>query len=125
MLKKNDIVTLAITDLTPEGAGVGKYDGYVIFVPKTAVGDVISARILKTLSSHGYGKCEAVLTASSDRCEPDCAVFSKCGGCLFRHIRYDAELKIKKRWVEENFKRIGKLAISCDAKQSTDSMRKK
>lgn len=89
-------MTLAITDLTPEGAGVGKYDGYVIFVPKTAVGDVISARILKTLSSHGYGKCEAVLTASSDRCEPDCAVFSKCGGCLFRHIRYDAELKIKK-----------------------------
>lgn len=115
MLKKNDIVTLTITDLTPEGAGVGKYEGYVVFVPKTAVGDMISARILKTLSSHGYGKCEEVLTASPDRCEPDCAVFSKCGGCLFRHIRYDAELKIKRRWVEENFKRIGKLAISCDA----------
>lgn len=115
MLKKNDIVTLTITDLTPEGAGVGKYEGYVVFVPKTAVGDMISARILKTLSSHGYGKCEEVLTASPDRREPDCAVFSKCGGCLFRHIRYDAELKIKKRWVEENFKRIGKLAISCDA----------
>ena len=58
MLKKNDIVTLTITDLTPEGAGVGKYEGYVVFVPKTAVGDMISARILKTLSSHGYGKCE-------------------------------------------------------------------
>ena len=100
MLKKNDIVTLTITDLTPEGAGVGKYEGYVVFVPKTAVGDMISARILKTLSSHGYGKCEEVLTASPDRCEPDCAVFSKCGGCLFRHIRYDAELKIKNRWVE-------------------------
>lgn len=77
MLKKNDIVTLTITDLTPEGAGVGKYEGYVVFVPKTAVGDMISARILKTLSSHGYGKCEEVLTASPDRREPDCAVFSQ------------------------------------------------
>lgn len=113
--KKNDIVTLAITDLTPEGAGVGKHDGYVIFVPRTAVGDVLSARILKPLASHGYGKCEVLLTESPDRCEVDCPVFSQCGGCLFRHIRYDAELKIKKNWVEENFKRIGKLPVSCDA----------
>lgn len=115
MPKKNDIVTLEITDLTPEGAGVGKDNGYVVFIPKTAVGDVISARILKTLASHGYGKCEAVLTASPDRCEVDCPIFTKCGGCLFRHIRYDAELEIKKRWVDENFKRIGRLPVSCDS----------
>lgn len=114
-LKKNDLVTLEIIDLTPEGAGVGKQDGYVIFVPKTAVGDIITAKILKPLTAYAYGKCEAVLVPSGDRCEPACPVFSKCGGCLFRHIRYEAELRIKKGWVEENFKRIGSLPISCSA----------
>lgn len=112
-LSKNDIVTLEISDLTPDGAGVGKQEGYVVFVPKTAVGDVVSARILKPLASYAYGKCEAVLIPSKDRCEPRCPVFSKCGGCLFRHIRYEAELRIKKGWVEENFKRIGKLPVLC------------
>lgn len=113
--KKNDLISpLEITDLTSEGFGVGKYNGTVIFVPKTAVGDIISAKILKPLASYGYGKCEAILTPSADRCEPGCPVFTKCGGCLFRHIRYDAELRIKKSWVEENFKRIGNLPISCD-----------
>ena len=114
-LKKNDLITLEITDLTPEGAGVGRKNGYVIFVPKTAVGDVVSVRILKPLTAYAYGKCEAVLVPSGDRCEPVCPVFSKCGGCLFRHIRYEAELRIKKGCVEENFKRIGKLPISCRA----------
>ena len=113
--KKNDLISpLEITDLTSEGFGVGKYNGTVIFVPKTAVGDIISAKILKPLASYGYGKCEAILAPSADRCEPGCPVFTKCGGCLFRHIRYDAELRIKKSWVEENFKRIGNLPISCD-----------
>ena len=66
MLKKNDIVTLTITDLTNEGMGVAKLDGYVLFVPKTAIGDVISARVLKTLTSHGFAKVEEILTPSPD-----------------------------------------------------------
>ncbi len=114
MLKKNDIVTLTITDLTNEGMGVAKLDGYVLFVPKTAVGDVISARVLKTLTSHGFAKCEEILTPSPDRCAVDCPVFTKCGGCLFRHITYESELAIKKSWVDGHFKRIGKLDIACD-----------
>ena len=114
MLKKNDVVTLTVTDLTPEGMGVAKYDGYVLFIPKTTVGDTISARVLKTLTSHGYAKCEAVLAPSKDRQTVDCPAFSKCGGCLFRHITYAAELAIKKSWVDEHFRRIGKLPITCD-----------
>ena len=114
MLKKNDIVTLTITDLTNEGMGVAKHDGYVLFVPKTAVGDVISAKVLKTLTSHGFAKCEKIITPSPTRTNVDCPVFSKCGGCLFRHITYEAELAIKKNWVDEHFRRIGKLNIACD-----------
>ncbi len=115
MLKKNDIVTLTITDLTNEGMGVAKLDGYVLFVPKTAIGDVISARVLKTLTSHGFAKAEEIITPSPDRRDVDCPVFSKCGGCLFRHITYEAELNIKKSWVDGHFKRIGKLDIVCDS----------
>ncbi len=114
MLKKNDIITLTVTDLTNEGMGVAKHEGYVLFVPKTAVGDVISARVVKTLTSHGFAKCEAILSPSPDRTSVDCSVFSKCGGCLFRHITYEAELAIKKSWVDAHFKRIGKLDIECD-----------
>ena len=114
MLKKNGIVTLTITALTNEGMGVAKLDGYVLFVPKTAIGDVISARVLKTLTSHGFAKVEEILTPSPDRCDVDCPVFSKCGGCLFRHITYEAELQIKKSWVDGHFQRIGKLDIACD-----------
>lgn len=116
MLKKNDIVTLTITDLTPEGMGVGKAsDGYVLFIPKTAVGDVISAKIVKMLASYGYARCEKIVTPSPARCKTDCEVFSKCGGCLLRHIRYDEELLLKKSWVDAHFTRIGKLPVSCDA----------
>jgi len=56
MLKKNDILILSVTDLTSEGMGVAKHEGYVLFIPKTAVGDVISARVVKVLSSHGFAK---------------------------------------------------------------------
>lgn len=114
MLKKNDIVKIEITDLTAEGMGVGKHEGYVLFVPKTAIGDVIMAKVLKPLKTHGFAKCEEILTASADRTAVDCPVFQKCGGCLFRHISYDAELKMKKSWVDEHFRRIGKLDITCD-----------
>ena len=84
MPNKNDIVTLEITDITLEGAGVGKTEeGYVLFVPGTAPGDIIKAKILKTLASYGYAKAEEILTPSPDRIEVDCPVFAKCGGCVY------------------------------------------
>ncbi len=115
MFKKNDMVTVEITDITLEGAGVGKTeDGYVLFIPKTAPGDIVKAKILKTLTSYGYAKAEQIVTPSSARIEVDCPVFSKCGGCVFRHISYEKELEIKKNLVNEQFSRIGGFDIVCD-----------
>ena len=108
MAKKNEIVTLEITDVTPDGAGVGKVDGgYVLFVPGTAPGDVIDARVLKAEKSYGYAKIEKVISPSPFRDENSCPVFLRCGGCLYRHIKYEKELEIKKNWVIQNFRRIG------------------
>ncbi len=116
-LAKNDIITLEITALTNEGSGVGHYKedssdgrGMAVFVPMTAVGDVISCRVVKVLRSYAYGRVEGILTASPDRAEDGCPVYAKCGGCCFRHISYEAELRAKQGFVQDAFTRLGGLS---------------
>lgn len=106
-MNKNDIVELEITALTSEGSGVGRYDGMAVFVPLTAVGDVIRCKIVKVLKSYAYGIIDEIIVPSPDRIEPDCPAYSKCGGCVFRHISYKAELKAKQGFVRDSFMRIG------------------
>lgn len=106
-MEKNEIITLKITALTNEGFGLGKVNGMAIFVPFTAVGDEIEAKIVKVNKSYAYAKIEKILTASPDRIENLCPAFGKCGGCAFRHISYEAELRAKAAFVEEAFAKIG------------------
>ncbi|MCH5194510.1 MAG: 23S rRNA (uracil(1939)-C(5))-methyltransferase RlmD [Oscillospiraceae bacterium] len=106
-MKKNDIYTTEITGMTAEGNGVGRIDGIAVFVPHTAVGDVISCRIVKTAKSYAYGIIDSIEEPSPDRIESGCPVSKKCGGCSFRHIRYSAELEIKDKLVRDAFLRIG------------------
>lgn len=107
-LKKNDIVNLTITSATAEGSGVGRTDdGIAVFVPLSAIGDELSVRILKVKKTYAFGKIEQVLVPSAARIEPDCSNFTKCGGCVWRHITYAEECKIKQQRVEDAVKRIG------------------
>lgn len=110
-MNKNDILTLEITGITSEGSGVARYNGMAVFVPFSAIGDVAECRILKVQKTYAYAKIERLITPSEDRVEPDCAVYGKCGGCTFRHIAYDAELKAKETSVRDALKRIGGLDI--------------
>lgn len=114
MPKKNDIVRLEITDITPQGAGVGRICGYVLFVFGTAPGDIIDALVMKAGKSFGYAKPVNIITPSPYRTESDCSVFGRCGGCVFRHIKYEKELEIKKNTADENLKRLGGLDIECE-----------
>lgn len=98
-MKKNDIVNIDITGYTHEGLGVGRVDGFVLFVPQAAVGDRLSCRIVKVLSSHGYAKIEAILSPSPDRTLPACPVYERCGGCCYRHVSYESELLAKQQQV--------------------------
>ena len=109
-MKKNDIIELEIISLTSEGSGVGKYEGMAVFVPKTAVGDILEVKIVKVLKSYAYGIISKILTSSPDRIENDCPVFGKCGGCVYRHISYSAELSSKEQTVRDAFTRIGGLS---------------
>ena len=112
MLKKNEAITLQITGCTSEGSGVGHSDGIAVFVPDTAAGDTVLCRIIKAKSSYAVGKLIKILTPSPDRQEPDCPVASACGGCVFRHIKYDAELTHKHERVREAFSRIGHIEVT-------------
>ncbi len=106
MIKKNDIIRLDISAVTNEGFGVGRYSdaelrNFVVYVPYTAVGDTIDCRVVKKLSSYAFGKIESIIIPSPQRIsDADCAAFGKCGGCVYRHISYEAELFYKKQAVE-------------------------
>ncbi|MBQ8014936.1 MAG: 23S rRNA (uracil(1939)-C(5))-methyltransferase RlmD [Clostridia bacterium] len=106
-LKKNDRINLKIESCSVNGSGVGRHDGMAIFVPATAVGDEITAHILKVKKSYAFAKVESVISPSADRIAPECPVYLKCGGCVFSHMNYEAEKKIKAEHVAECFKRIG------------------
>lgn len=114
MPKKNDLITLEITQMTNEGSGLGRYEGIAIFVPASAVGDILLVRIVKVRTSFCYGKIEEILTPSPDRIPPDCPVSQRCGGCVFRHIRYEAELRHKQSFVQENLSRIGGIQVALE-----------
>ena len=107
MLQKNQLIPLSITGLTHEGSGVGHVDGMAVFVPFTAVGDEIIAKIVKVRKSFAFGILRQVLTPSPCRIENDCPVFGRCGGCSLRHIGYQSECAAKQEWVRQNLGRIG------------------
>ena len=106
-MKKNEIYTAQIVDYTTEGSGICRIEGMAVFVLYTAFVDVADIRILKTAKNYAFGKIEELKVPSPDRIKPDCPVFDKCGGCTFRHISYDAELRFKQKRVYDALTRIG------------------
>ena len=118
MLKKNDKVCVEITDYTDEGLGVGKTvtgeGSFTLFVKDTAVGDRAEVVVTKVNKTFGYGRPVSVIEASPDRCDPECPVASRCGGCSLRHISYEAQLKWKEKRVKDCMDRIGGLTPGKD-----------
>ena len=106
-MQKNDEIEIEITDMTDEGSGIGRFQGMAVFVPCTAVGDKALVRLLKVKKTYAYAKLLKIIVPSPDRTENDCPAFPRCGGCVYRHISYSAELKIKYSRVYEAVKRIG------------------
>ena len=107
MIKKNDLFEAEITAMTAEGSGICRADGMAVFVPGTAVGDRCVVRVVKVLKKYAFGRLEELLTTSPDRTTPDCPIAGPCGGCVYRHITYEAELKIKTQRVRDALERIG------------------
>ncbi len=129
-MQKNSIIQLEITGMTAEGQGVGRHEGLAVFVPDAAPGDLLCVRIVKMRKNLAYGRLEAILKPSPDRIKPDCPVSRQCGGCVFRHISYEAERKVKWQRVADALRRIGGFSIEpqallCDPDQSRSGYRNK
>ena len=107
MLKKNDDITLEITAMTSEGAGVGRYEGFAVFVPFALPGEKIEAHIIKVTPSYAIGKLTSIIVRSADRVDPPCPVFGKCGGCSLQHMSYASQLEYKRTLVRDALERIG------------------
>lgn len=113
-VQKNQCIPLEITGLTSEGSGVGRYEGEAVFVPGTAPGDRITARIVKDCKRYAYGIVDKLEQPGPGRREEDCPICRPCGGCCFRHLTYEAELEAKKDIVLDAFRRIGGLELPID-----------
>ena len=104
---KGDIVKLKITDLGTSGEGIGRVDGYTVFVKDALIGDEIEAKIIKAKKNYGYGRLMNIIKASEYRIEAKCSVARQCGGCQIQQMNYKAQLLFKRSLVEGNLERIG------------------
>lgn len=108
-VKKNDRITVYIEDLTHDGNGVAKIDGYPLFIQGALPGETMEVHVLKTLKNYGFAKIIEILTKSPDRVDAPCDYFAQCGGCQLQHLSYEGQLKWKQSMVENVMKRLGKI----------------
>src|SRR5258708_11224485 len=107
--RRGDTLELAIEDLAFGGEGVGRADGYVIFVRGGLPGDGLRVRVVEARGRFGRGTIDEVLVASPDRVEPPCPYFGRCGGCRLQHLAYAAQLAFKEKQVRDCLQRLGGL----------------
>lgn len=109
-MQKNEMVTVTIEDIGVNGEGIGKVDGYTLFIKDAIIGDVVEAKIMKAKKNYGYARLMKILTPSEDRMEtPVCPMARKCGGCQIQEMKYDRQLKFKEEKVRGNLIRIGEV----------------
>ena len=106
MLKKNDILTVRVTDMNYMGLGVSKVDGAVIFIQGGVTEDELEIKIIKVAKGYYVARTERIISPSRHRIAPDCKAFLRCGGCIYRHISYEYENELKRQRVENEFKRV-------------------
>ena len=106
-MKKNEKIVVKIEDIGVNGEGIGKVEGYTLFVKDALIGDMVEAVITKAKKNYGYAKMLRILDASPHRVERKCPVARQCGGCQIQELSYEAQLDFKTKKVYGNLERIG------------------
>lgn len=106
-MQKNKTAVVEIEDISVEGAGIGKVNGYTLFIKDTVIGDVAEVRVMKAKKNYGYARLMKLLTPSPDRVAPGCAFARQCGGCQIQEMSYEKQLEFKQKKVRNNLERIG------------------
>ena len=111
-----DVIQLRVHAIAAGGDGVGRSEGLVVFVPRTAPGDLALVRI-DSVKRFARGTLESVLEPSSDRVAPACGhyVVDRCGGCQLQHLSYDAQLEAKRVVVRDSLQRIARAPVALPA----------
>jgi 23S rRNA (uracil1939-C5)-methyltransferase len=107
--KRGETLSITVDDLAFGGEGVGRIEGYVVFVPGGVPGDRVRVRLTEARARFGRGVIEAVETPSPHRVDPPCPYFGRCGGCRLQHIAYAAQLDFKAKQVADCLERLGGL----------------
>jgi len=107
--KRGDLLELVVDDLAFGGEGVGRADGYVVFVRGGLPGDRLRVRVTEARGRFGRGVIDTVLSPSPDRVEAPCPYFGSCGGCRLQHLAYPAQLAFKEKQVRDCLTRLGGL----------------
>jgi len=108
--RKNEYVTVKIDDIGSEGEGIGKVDGFTLFVKDAVVGDLVEAKIVKKKKNYAYARLEKVVEPSPFRVEPKCACYRRCGGCQLQALAYEQQLIYKQAKIRNNLIHIGGFA---------------
>lgn len=105
--QKNDHLTVEIEDMSNEGEGIGKVDGFTLFVKDTVIGDIAEVKIMKAKKHYAYARLEKLVKASVYRAEPECDFYRQCGGCQLQALRYEKQLEFKENKIRNNLIRLG------------------
>ena len=105
---KNDIFEMKIEDITAEGEGIGRVNGYALFVKDAVTEDIVRVKVIKTKKNYGYGKIEEIIKPSPYRVTPKCNLAKQCGGCQLQQLSYEQQLIYKKEKIKGCLTRIGK-----------------
>ncbi len=108
-MNKNDEFIIRIEDITSDGEGIGRVDGFALFVKDAIMGDIAKVKVLKMKKTYGYARLIEIIEPSEFRTEPKCALSRKCGGCQIQHCTYEKQLEYKQNKVKNCLERIGKL----------------
>ncbi len=108
-VQKNVDYEMNIDSLGINGEGIGRIDGFTVFVEGALAGERVLVKIVKVTKSYAYGKLLHVIQASKYRIEPKCPHYKRCGGCQLQHLAYEAQLNYKRQLVKDALERIGRL----------------
>ncbi|PZE20300.1 23S rRNA (uracil(1939)-C(5))-methyltransferase RlmD [Paenibacillus xerothermodurans] len=115
-VEKNGEYEADIIGLTHDGDGVGRVNGYTLFVKGAMPGERALVKVMKLKKQYGYAKLIRILQQSPDRVAAPCPIFEQCGGCQLQHLSYEAQLRHKRQLVVDNLERIGKLKVARESR---------
>ena len=122
-MQKNETAIVTIEDIGVNGEGIGRVDGYTLFIKDAVIGDVAEVKVTKAKKNYGYARLMRVITPSKDRVEPVCPHARRCGGCQIQEMSYERQLAFKQAKVKGNLERIPQIFTGSDGENDGSDRR--